>query len=147
MSVVIRKYEPSNHELYLSLVLDNSKSSLFILIFQIVTGKWCRNLCQVFLFFIFFNKLFKVTNDLEQKIMKILIRGRHRSLSNKVGIPLSYLLSCYVSEVTMPLGVKSGDESSSWPQFAKVTSQVSRPGVRWTAYCERSSLFRKAALA
>src|SRR5688572_19295368 len=32
-----------------------------------------------------------------------------------------------------------GIESSSWPQLAKVTSQVSRLGVRWTACCERSS--------
>ncbi|CAG8687890.1 2750_t:CDS:2, partial [Acaulospora colombiana] len=30
--------------------------------------------------------------------------------------------------------------------FAKVTSQVFRPDIWWTAYCERSSLFLKGCL-
>jgi len=39
----------------------------------------------------------------------------------------------------MAVGVNQGIESTSWPQLAKVASQVSSPGVRRTACCERSS--------
>ena len=37
--------------------------------------------------------------------------------------------------------IKQRTGSASWPQFAKVTNQVTRLDVRWTAYCERPSLF------
>ena len=37
--------------------------------------------------------------------------------------------------------VKLRTGSPSWPQFAKVSSQVIRPGIRRTAYCEHPSLF------
>ena len=37
--------------------------------------------------------------------------------------------------------VKLRTGSTLWSQFAKVSSQVTRPGVRRTAYCERPSLF------
>ncbi|CAH1770592.1 1258_t:CDS:2, partial [Entrophospora sp. SA101] len=36
---------------------------------------------------------------------------------------LSYMLSYYVSEVTLSLEVNQGIESSLWPQLVKVTNQ------------------------
>ena len=59
---------------------------------------------------------------------------------------MSFLTELFVKSlciITLPLyaciPVFLGIESASWPQLAKVTSQVSRLGVRWTACCERSS--------
>jgi len=54
-----------------------------------------------------------------------------------VWIVRDYKRSYCIESPLLSIEVRTG--STSWPQFAKVTSQVTRLGVRWTAYCERPS--------